>query len=155
MLNLQAVQKEVDEGTRAGRKTHEVLVAQDQDSRLAGADFKQSHRRGEVFLADMGKQSKRERASGVKSEAPDVEYEVVEGVQGHEERRDRGVLLWDKQQVRMWSIGGDRSVRHRVSESCGVFLCLFSCVAILIIRMMIISVSIVSVQSYTTSVICS
>ena len=50
-------------------------------------------------MADMSRQSKKERQSGVKSEAPDVAYNVVEGVQGHEQRRDQGVLAWDKQQV--------------------------------------------------------
>ena len=33
--------------------------------------------------------------SGVKSE-----YSIVEGVQGHESRRDQGVLDWKQQQVR-------------------------------------------------------
>jgi hypothetical protein len=74
-------------------------VAQERDQLLANAESKKSSRKKEIFLADMSRQSKKERQSGVKSEAPDVAYNVVEGVQGHEQRRDQGVLAWDKQQV--------------------------------------------------------
>lgn len=93
------MQEELDEGGATALKA-DVGVAQEQDQRLAVAESKQSGRKKDIFLADMSRQSKRDRQSGVKSEAPDVEYDVVEGVQGHEARRDQGVLAWDKQQVR-------------------------------------------------------
>ena len=89
---------EINDATATNMRA-DVEVAQDLDRRLADAVSKQSGRKKEVFLADFKSQSKRERTSGIKSEAPDVEYEVTEGVQGREQRRDIGVLDWDKQQV--------------------------------------------------------
>ena len=90
--------EEIEDGGLAQKKAN-VLTAQAMDAKLKKAESKQSGKKNEIFLADMDKQSRRERNNERLSVAPDVEYSVPEGVQGFEKRRDQGVLDWDKQQV--------------------------------------------------------
>jgi hypothetical protein len=97
------VQEELEDGGPSNRRAN-ASVAQEVDRNFATAESKQSGKKREVFLADMGRQSKGERGSvGDKSAAPlDVEYaEVARGVLGNDARRDRDVLDWNKQQVCM------------------------------------------------------
>lgn len=70
--------------------------AADLDTALEKGEHQQSKKKKEPMFVDMGKQRNRP-AAGEKSEAPDVVYDVKEGVTGREERRDKGVLAWSEQ----------------------------------------------------------
>lgn len=61
---LQLIQEELEQRVPFNRQG-DMATAQDLDTRLAAAESKQSGKKRDIFLADMKRQSKRERQSGI------------------------------------------------------------------------------------------